>query len=335
MNYLKQEFVKPQSWESKFDSTLPNFMSSIIGEGISECNYRQSLYSLLATSIANISDKTSINFLPYISYSITSKTPDNAIPVTAAWLLICLAAKLFDDVEDGATTGHEAQTINLATGCIFASHIALEKLADFGVDEEKSKEIKQIYNRVCLRMCSGQDKDLTTQLDQILLTPDNWLEIARDKSGILFAWATWAGGLLAGLNSDQLFALWEYGLRLGVLIQIADDYNAIWSTSKMDLFDSLTALPICYAYYVANENERDLLMQLINHPQNQEIENALQKMHLLLSSLGTEKFILAAAQIQRQEAVDALARNFSKTSVQPLISLLDRAFPILGYTIIK
>jgi len=333
LNYLKQEFVQPQNGESKYDFPLSQFMSSIIKEAVPECNYRQKLHSLVITSIPSDGEKTSISFLPYISCSITSKILDKTIPVTAAWQLICLAAKLFDDVEDGDIDGNEAQTINLATGCIFASNIALEKLPDFGIDVVKTKEIAMIYNRVCIRMCSGQDKDLNTQINQVIPTPDNWLEIARDKSGILFAWSAWAGGMVADLSSNQLDALWEYGLCLGTLIQIADDYNAIWGNSKKDLFAHLTTLPICYAYYVANRKERDLLFQLFNYSQKQGMENAFQKMHLLLSTLGTERFILAAAQIQRHGAIDAIKRNFSKTSAQPLLFLLDRVFPILENSI--
>lgn len=326
---LKQEFADSQNWETAYDSSLASFMITIINEAIPECAYRQKMHSLLSNSKATGGNKISINFLPHISYSIFSDTPDKGTPLTAAWQLICIAAKLFDDVEDRAVISNESQTINLANGFVFASQIALEKLVDFGVVEENSKTIRQNYHKVCLRMCSGQDKDLGTQADRIFPTPDQWLDITQDKSGILFAWATWAGGLIAGLNNAQLSTLWEYGVRLGTLIQIADDYNAIWDSSKVNLFDNLTALPICYAYYVANQNERDLLVGLLNCSQTQEIVNALQRLHVLLSSLGTEKFILAAAQIQRHEAINALLRNFPKASIQPLISLLDQAFPIL------
>jgi hypothetical protein len=48
---------------------------------------------------------------------------------------------------------------------------------------------------------------------------------------------------------------------------------------------------------------------------------------------GFRLFILAAAQIQRHGAIDAIKRNFSKTSAQPLICLLDRVFPILENSI--
>lgn len=173
--------------------------------------------------------------------------------------------------------------------------------------------------------------DLSARWDQVVPTPDDWLEIARKKSGESFAWASWAGIYVVGTSEEMQASLRQYGLHLGILVQIADDFNGIWnSTITNDLSTYRVTLPISYAYYVSNNDERGTLLDLLSEAQ-QKTPEVISKGQKLLSALGAQKFMLAAAQVQHQASVEAISQCcISSLSKQKLIILLDIVFPALA-----
>lgn len=316
--------------KSKVFFTLPEFISGIIQEAVPEGEYQRRLETTATSIVRDSQEEHTLNFLPSIACSAVMGDSDFAIPITAAWQFIRLAAKLFDDVEDGESRDRASEVTNLATGYLFAAHTALEKQTEYGISQEQSQRVRNGFNRACLQTCAGQDVDLSTRWDRTIPTPDDWLEIARAKSGVLFAWASWAGAVVAGTSKELPTCFWEFGLHLGILVQIADDYNGIWSSPfKTDLSAYRVTLPISYADYVANHDERDTLLSFLREANQGNIELTL-KGRDLISSLGAQKFILAAAQIQRCEAVEAISHNCpSNLASQRLVTLLDKTFPAL------
>lgn len=309
---------------------LPQFIAEVVRESIPEGRYQRHL-NMMATSYCRGSpDDLKLDLIPSITCSATSGDPTEVMPVTAAWQLIRLAAKFFDDVEDGETEDRSAEVNNLATGYLFTAYAALEKLTEYGISWEQSQRVRKGFNQACLQTCAGQDVDLSTRWDREVPTPDDWHEIARAKSGALFAWATWAGAVVASANQEVQTSLWDYGLHLGILVQIADDYNGIWNSPlKTDLSAYRVTLPISYAHFVANHNERIALLSLLKEA-NLGIADATSRGRDLITALGTQKFILAAALVQRHEAFEAIRRIcLSNLSSQKLFTLVDKTFPAL------
>lgn len=310
--------------------TLPGLISEIMQESIPEGRYQDNLETMAASYCRGSQDDLALDLIPSITCSAVSRDPAKAIPVTAAWQLIRLAAKLFDDVEDGEAGDRSAEVNNLATGYLFAAQAALEKLTEYGISWKQSQRVRKGFNQACLQTCAGQDVDLSARWDRGVPTPDDWLEVARSKSGVLFAWASWAGAVVAGASQEVQDSFWEYGLHLGILVQIADDYNGIWNSPlKTDLSAYRVTLPISYAHFVANPDERDALLGLLREA-NQGIADAASKGRDLITALGTQKFILAAAQVQRHEAVETIHRLcLSNLASESLSTLLDNTFPAL------
>jgi len=322
--------MDPQKRKSNSISSLPEFVSGIIRESIPEGDYQRRLEGTAASLIRDFQDMVTLNFLPSISIGAVVEDLNKSIPITAAWQLIRLAAKLYDDAEDNESGSIDGKAINLATGFLFVAHAALDKLTEYGISHEQSQRVKTEFNRACLLTCAGQDLDLSARWDQIVPTPDDWLEIARKKSGESFAWASWAGIYVAGTSEEMQASLRRYGLHLGILVQIADDFNGIWnSTITNDLSAYRVTLPISYAYYVSKSDKQATLLGLLSNAQQRSPEVILKGQNLLLA-LGAQKFMLAAAQVQRQEAVEAISQCcISSLSKQKLIFLLDLAFSAL------
>jgi len=305
-------------------------VAKIIHEVVPEGKYQNQMQLTAHRYLDQSQDELSSGFLPTIICSAISGESEKAIPITAAWQLIQLAAKLIDDIEDGDTTQRIADATNLATGFLFTAYVALDQLIDYGVSLEQSHRVKVGLNQACLLACAGQDVEFQARYALDPPDPDGWLEIARWKSGKLFAWACQAGGIVADVDETIQTDLWEYGLRLGTLVQIADDFNGIWGPAgEIDLLNGQLTLPVIYACYVANSMEKKALDTLIRSAaqgNRQAAINARQK----ISALGAQKFILAVAFTQRTGAIEALNHiPLSLSAQRRLVVILDRIFPAL------
>ena len=75
---------------------------------------------------------------------------------------------------------------------------------------------------VTLRMIEGELYQLTKN-GVIDLTEDEHLDIIRRKTAYLFAGLAKIGGMLGTATREQLDALWEYGLNIGMAFQLVDD----------------------------------------------------------------------------------------------------------------
>lgn len=324
----KPELSSHRNPKSNAILALPEFISEIIHESVPVGRYQRQLETTAVSRCGGSQDDLILDLLPLITCRAAAGDPNKAIPVTTAWQMIRLAAKLYDDVEDGEVGERNAEVNNLATGYLFLAYVALDKLKGYRISRVPFQRVRREFHQACLHTCAGQDVDLITRWNQKTLTPDDWLEVARSKSGALFAWASWAGALVAGASLEEQDCLWKYGLHLGTLVQIADDYNGTWgSPSKSDLSAQQMSLPVSYAFFVANKDERDHLKGILQEV-NLGNSTALKTEQDLLTALGAQKFILAAAQTQRQEAIEAIkCDNLYK---QHLAILLDRAFPALA-----
>ncbi|MDD5369610.1 MAG: polyprenyl synthetase family protein [Anaerolineaceae bacterium] len=251
--------------------------------------------------------------------------------MTATWQLIRLSAKLFDDVEDEDIESGIAETINRATGLLIAAQIALDRLPDYGISQRLAFKIKIRFNQVCLHTCSGQGADLSTRWDRMQLSPDEWLRIVQAKSGELFAWASWAGAVLAGANKKVQSYFWEYGMHLGILVQIADDFAGVWGPSgSEDLAAYRVTLPISYAQFVAKDEEQELLAQALQKAADGIPQSAITARDVL-TGLGAQKFMLATAWIQVQKALSvSFPTSLSSTAIRQLTQLLYSTFPALS-----
>jgi octaprenyl-diphosphate synthase len=75
---------------------------------------------------------------------------------------------------------------------------------------------------VTLRMIEGELYQLT-KTGVVDLSEDEHFDIVRRKTAYLFAGCAKIGGMLGPAARDQLDALWEYGLNIGMAFQIVDD----------------------------------------------------------------------------------------------------------------
>ncbi len=97
-----------------------------------------------------------------------------------------------------------------------------------------------------------------------------YLQVLEGKTAALIGSACEVGGLYAGGNDDQVWALRSFGEQLGLAFQVVDDLLDYWGQSTEtgknvgnDFMEGKVTLPLIYAIENADEEERDHLCGLL------------------------------------------------------------------------
>ena len=318
-----------------YTASCRDFISDLLVDAISEDCYQKQILGLMSAYYqANAQDFAGgFEFLPsIICQALFPPGIERAIPFTAAWQFIRLAAKIFDDVEDGEIREAIPETINLATGCLFAAQFALSQLTKFDVSRDKISLVMERLAQLSLRACAGQHADLTMNKNYSILDPDGWLKIASLKSGELFAWAAWAGAVAASENMEIQSKFLDFGQHLGIIVQIADDFVGLWGKDGGDdLTQGKSSLPICYARLVVRGQEREILEQCLTEASLGNLESS-QTAREIITRLGGQSFLISTAWLERQKAVNALnVLPLSLEKKEALFALFDNVFPALTH----
>ena len=101
---------------------------------------------------------------------------------------------------------------------------------------------------------------------------DDYLDVIRNKTAVLFAAATSSGAEVAGASPPIIQAAHEYGLQLGMAFQIMDDaMDYSLSSDDMgkrcgdDFLDQKVTLPLIIAYSDGTDDERQFWQRTIGN----------------------------------------------------------------------
>jgi geranylgeranyl pyrophosphate synthase len=309
---------------------LVRLIQDVIGPSTTGTGYAQDLVANLDQWGEPDLGIPTISRLPLLCCEASAGDARQAIPVMAAWEALRLAAKLFDDVEDNEAST-PTEDVNVATGLLFVTQLALGELAVQGEESHLVLRLSRALDRAVLRACAGQHSDLVSRGRPMNIDPETWLEIAHAKSGELLGWAAWAGALVAGASEHDLACYHQFGSHLGVLLQVADDFNGIWHPEgSSDLAAGHPSLPICYAFSVTQAREREHLKSLFEQT-IQGDEMAKVRLRQLLTDVGAQVYLLTVARVQHQQAAAALGNARCLPSAgRQLTALLDQVMPAVN-----
>ncbi len=202
------------------------------------------------------------------------------VPAAAAVELTHVATLYHDDVMDEAELrrgGPSANarwdnTVAILTGdYLFAC--ASDLLADLG------PESVRIQARTFQRLVHGQlHETLGPRPDQDPVA--HYLSVLSDKTASLIATSTRFGSLHAGVAPEHVEVLGQFGERIGMAFQLADDLLDIVGESALsgkrpgtDLREGVATLPVLYARRAARPGDERLL-ELISGPVEDDTEHA-------------------------------------------------------------
>ena len=189
--------------------------------------------------------------------------PQQALPAAAAVELIHNFSLLHDDIEDNSPTRRhrttvwkiwgEPQAINAGDGMFSLAHLALQRLSEKGLPDDRVLAACQVFNQTCLALTEGQYLDMSFE-DRLDVGVDQYLAMIGRKTAALLSCSTQLGALLGSGDAGLATRYARFGENLGMAFQIEDDILGIWGEEKVtgktqadDIRQRKKSLPIVYA----------------------------------------------------------------------------------------
>ncbi len=262
---------------------------------------------------------------------LTSKFPgaaaERVVPVAVAVELIHMATLVHDDVVDKATVRRGLPTVNakwsnqvsvLTGDYLFAK--AFSMLAQTG-----NPRVVQIMADVVFEMSRGEIAQIASYFD-VNQTEEQYYERIAQKTGYLIAECCRLGAIVAGAEENQVQALYNYGMGVGLSFQIADDLlDFHGSAAKVgkpvcgDLKTGILTLPVIHA--LRHSSHADELRALIA---GRSITDAdVERVKSILEEAGSFAYARDKADMYLTRAVAELNRVPELTTVSGLRVLAD------------
>jgi len=246
------------------------------------------------------------------------------VPVAAAWLLGYIAARLLDEVEDRDFTQEnwgglsQAEAINIASAFLVTIPFVLDRLQDARI----SADLKADFQQAALEIALGQHADLSGWIGNGDGAIERYWQVARAKSGVLFALACRAGARSGNPPAEILNAYADFGQTLGLLVQVCDDYRDFYGSSDLcTLQTGREVLPVVYGCSVAGPEEQVRIEHLLNQAQTDKY--AAYQLRQLLDDLGARHYLLLQVELLGQQAEEFLQRTGAAAPEQ-LLKMIPR-----------
>ncbi len=177
---------------------------------------------------------------------------ENVIRMATVMEFLHTATLVHDDIIDNAEVRRNRPSVNSRFGNQKAVLMGdwLYMSAYETSLAERSLPVLDILTRVTRQMTEGELIQLTL-LGRTDLTREQYFDVLERKTAFLFSACCEIGSLLGTPNIEWSTALAEYGLKLGIAFQLADDLLDFTATESMlgkpagaDLLDGKLTLPV-------------------------------------------------------------------------------------------
>lgn len=215
--------------------SLNKQLYSLIEKGLSELSIPstpRSLYDPYTYSM-DMGGKRIRPFLTLLGCGICGGKIQDALSSALAVEILHNFTLIHDDIMDSADTrrGHPSvfkkwdQNIAILSGDVMFAD-AYRQLDYYASNDDFSKQeyasIHQAFTEGTITVCEGQTLDMEF-VDRNNVDHDEYLEMIKGKTSALLACSLKMGAISAHASEDQVNALFELGMELGIAFQIQDD----------------------------------------------------------------------------------------------------------------
>jgi octaprenyl-diphosphate synthase len=172
-------------------------------------------------------------------------------------------------------------------------------------------EVIKVLSKLTEDMSQGEVHQLMRKGD-ISLTENEYLEVIRRKTAVLFEAACRTSAILADANDEDKNALTKFGYNLGIAFQMTDDlFDYTLDTAEFgkevgaDLKEGKMTLPVIYALKQANSTDREKMIKIIKDD-NFSVDDFKTLVGMLEKYGGTD-YTEKMAAVYIQAAKDALS----------------------------
>ena len=234
----------------------------------------------------------------------------NHIDLAAVIELIHTATLLHDDVVDSSTLrrGHKtAHTIWGSDASVLVGDYLYSRAFQIVV-ELRNQPILEIFAKATHFIAEGEIMQLVN-CNNPDTTEEHYFEIIHRKTGKLFEIASQLGALLASNKENEVYALRDYGLHLGLAYQLIDDAIDYSQSAEhagknvgQDLAEGKTTLPLIHAMRKSSTKELDMIREAIETGSSKNIKPILS----IIESTEAIKYTADIAKHHAQKAKQAL-----------------------------
>lgn len=253
-------------------STIQQELSQVRSFMVREAAASIKAVNVLVEHVMSRSGKMLRSGLLLLSGKACGGIGDEHIEIGAIVELIHTATLLHDDVLDGATSRRGAATVNSLWGnerAVLLGDFLLSRA--FVVGSRLSEPlIGQMLSETAVQICRGEIRQNLERFNWDL-SSEGYYEIIRDKTASLFGSCCYLGGLVSEADEGELKGLCEFGLNVGMALQLTDDLLDIISdehsagkTPGTDLLQGKVTLPVIYHLGSAGEGDRDAFIKRIS-----------------------------------------------------------------------
>ncbi len=217
------------------------------------------------------------------------------------------ATLLHDDVVDESTLRRGRETANE----IWGSKASI-LVGDYLFTQSVQFMVRVGHTQVLNLMADASHQITCGEVKQLCnrhktdLSFDDYFEVIRAKTALLFAASTAIGGHLSGLEQSIIDDLYAYGLHLGNAFQLIDDALDYCSSSETigknigdDLADGKITLPLIHALKHGNSTQQALIRQSIQ-------QGSLANLNGILEALESTKAIAYTQSVAAGEVDKAI-----------------------------
>jgi len=251
------------------------------------------------------------------------------MPAAAAVELIHNFSLIHDDIEDASCERHhrptvwklwgQSQAINAGDAMFTLAYLALLRLKERGIADEKVASSTKMLSLACLGLCEGQYLDIEYE-NRLDITIADYLDMVAKKTAALLAVSTSLGAYLGSEDSKLVDFFHLFGKELGISYQIHDDILGIWGSrentgkSISDISQRKKTLPIVYGVQNSVGEERKRLEKLYSE-KSIEGEDIMEVMKIL-DHLGARDYAENLAEQYYYKALAQLEATRIDTSKQ-------------------
>ncbi len=183
------------------------------------------------------------------------------------------ASLLHDDVVDGA----ELRRGKPAAHSIWGNQVVI-LVGDFLYSNAlkhavafKNQDIMEALSEATTRMTEGELLQLNRTGDPDI-TEEEYIEIISSKTGALISAACRIGGILGNVNADREAALARFGMKAGIVFQMADDIldymaeeSELGKRLGKDLGEGKITLSLIHLLKTATKSEKEEIKDIIKN----------------------------------------------------------------------
>lgn len=177
---------------------------------------------------------------------------ENIIRMATVMEMLHTATLVHDDIIDNADVRRNRETVNAK----FGNHTAVLMgdwlyMSAFETSlRERSLDILAILTGLTRKMTEGELIQLTTLL-KVDISEEEYYDILRRKTAYLFSACCEIGAILADGSDEEIAAMRDFGMDLGIAFQLADDLLDLTSDQEVlgkavaaDLLEGKMTLPL-------------------------------------------------------------------------------------------